>query len=184
MPLGRWRPPQSGGARRRSGHLPPRGDRRHGGRTVHHRRRPRAEPGLFTEQYGAGPTHVLRSRRPCAVRGVLIAVSFGTHVAEIAGRLGLRHLGQFAADYRAHFEELPSDTLRRAPAGLPRRPARRSRSPWIPRIPPSEPRLAPTDSVRERPVRQGSSIGLQVSSGLKLSITRNTSRVPGPRSFS
>jgi AraC-like DNA-binding protein len=35
-------------------------------------------------------------------------------VTAVALRWGFGHLGQFAADYRARFGELPSETLRRA----------------------------------------------------------------------
>jgi AraC family ethanolamine operon transcriptional activator len=33
--------------------------------------------------------------------------------AEVARRYGVRHLGRFAANYRALYGKLPSDTLRR-----------------------------------------------------------------------
>ena len=41
----------------------------------------------------------------------------GTKVSEAAPRYGFRGLGQFAADYRARYGELPSATLRRAANG-------------------------------------------------------------------
>lgn len=69
---------------------------------------------VFAEQYGAGPTHLLRSRRLCQVRLALLDAIADTHVAEVAGRFGFWHLGQFAGDYRELFGELPSETLRRA----------------------------------------------------------------------
>ena len=37
----------------------------------------------------------------------------GRSVASIANRYGFAHLGRFAADYRARFNECPSETLRR-----------------------------------------------------------------------
>ena len=68
---------------------------------------------VFAEQYGAGPTHVLRCRRLCQARRALLDVSDDATVSEIARRFGFRHLGQFASDYRALLGELPSETLRR-----------------------------------------------------------------------
>ncbi len=38
-------------------------------------------------------------------------------VIDIAGQWGFWHMGQFAADYRRHFDELPSETLRRPALG-------------------------------------------------------------------
>ncbi len=68
---------------------------------------------VFAEQYGAGPTHVLRCRRLCQARRALLDVSADASVSEIAKRFGFRHLGQFASDYRVLLGELPSETLRR-----------------------------------------------------------------------
>ncbi len=69
---------------------------------------------VFEEQYGAGPTHVLRCRRLCQVQRALHEAPAGAHIGEIAERFGFSHLGQFAADYRALLGELPSETLRSA----------------------------------------------------------------------
>lgn len=66
---------------------------------------------VFAEQYGAGPTHVFRSRRLCQVRLALLDAPAGAHVSEVAGRFGFWHFGQFAGDYRELFGELPSETL-------------------------------------------------------------------------
>ncbi|MBK9088169.1 MAG: helix-turn-helix domain-containing protein [Holophagales bacterium] len=71
---------------------------------------------VFAEQYGEGPTRLLRSRRLCQVHRALLDAPVGAHVAEIAENFGFRHLGQFAADYRELFGELPSETIRRAPS--------------------------------------------------------------------
>lgn len=82
---------------------------------------------VFVEQYGAGPTHVLRSRRLCQAYRALLEAPPEAHVSGIAGRFGFWHLGQFASDYRKLFGERPSETLLRAPsragehASLPRR---------------------------------------------------------------
>lgn len=44
-------------------------------------------------------------------RELLMADSHSTTVTDIAMRFGFCHLGQFAADYRKAFQELPSETL-------------------------------------------------------------------------
>ena len=67
----------------------------------------------FKERYGLGPKAYLRTRRLNAVHAELRDTSpeDGT-VARAAGRWGFWHMGQFAADYRKLFGELPSETLR------------------------------------------------------------------------
>ena len=72
---------------------------------------------VFTEQYGAGPTRVLRCRRLCQAHRALLHAPAGARVAEIAGRCGFWHLGLFSSEYRALLGELPSETLRRSSAG-------------------------------------------------------------------
>ena len=69
---------------------------------------------LCAEHLGMSPTSYLRLRRMSLVyrtlwRGDPDAAS----VSEAARRYGFRHLGRFAASYRALFGELPSATLRR-----------------------------------------------------------------------
>ena len=71
---------------------------------------------VLAEQYGEGPMRLLRSRRLCQVHRALLDAPVGAHVAGIAESFGFRHLGQFAADYRELFGELPSETIRRAPS--------------------------------------------------------------------
>lgn len=75
---------------------------------------------VFEEQFGAGPTRVLRARRLCEARRALRSAPPGTRVSDVAGRFGFWHLGQFALDYRSLFGERPSETLRavRSPGGL------------------------------------------------------------------
>lgn len=68
----------------------------------------------FLEQYGVTPVAYLKSLRLNAVRRGLSGSSLPEHVADVANRFGFWHLGQFAADYRAFFGELPSETLARA----------------------------------------------------------------------
>lgn len=74
---------------------------------------------LFFEQFGESPVRVLRSRRLCLVHEALHAPGAGTReIRRVAQSLGFWHMGQFSADYRALFGELPSDTVRRArPSG-------------------------------------------------------------------
>jgi AraC-like DNA-binding protein len=72
---------------------------------------------LFAEQYGAGPVEVVRSRRLCQAHRALLEAPPGARVGEVANRFGFRHLGQFAADYRALLGESPSETRRRSRAG-------------------------------------------------------------------
>ena len=68
----------------------------------------------FLEQYGVGPKEFLKVVRLNGVRRQLRSADpQGTKVADVANAWGFWHLGQFAADYRQRFEELPSETLRR-----------------------------------------------------------------------
>jgi AraC family ethanolamine operon transcriptional activator len=69
---------------------------------------------VFAEQYGAGPVEVVRSRRLCQAHRALLDALPGARVGEVANRFGFRHLGQFAADYRALLGESPSETRRGA----------------------------------------------------------------------
>ena len=71
----------------------------------------------FIERFGVTPKAFLNAHRLNSVRRELRAADpNAAKVADIANRWGFWHLGQFAADYRAHFEELPSQTLRRVAA--------------------------------------------------------------------
>ena len=68
----------------------------------------------FLERYGIGPKEFLKVVRLNRVRRQLRSADpQGTKVADVANASGFWHLGQFAADYRQRFEELPSETLRR-----------------------------------------------------------------------
>jgi len=66
----------------------------------------------FDERFGVGPKTYLLARRLVGVRRELrdsdreIAI-----IADVANRWGFWHMGQFAADYRLFFGELPSTTL-------------------------------------------------------------------------
>jgi len=49
--------------------------------------------------------------RLSGVRRDLRRAEAGVKIADVANRWGFWHLGQFAADYRRQFCELPSETL-------------------------------------------------------------------------
>ena len=65
----------------------------------------------FMEEFGIGPKKYLNLRRLTRVRAELVSADPGNRITEIANRWGFWHMGQFAADYRKHFGELPSETL-------------------------------------------------------------------------
>ena len=68
----------------------------------------------FVERFGIAPKEFLMAFRLHGVRRQLRrADSRRTKIAEIANEWGFWHMGQFAADYRRRFGELPSETLRR-----------------------------------------------------------------------
>lgn len=71
----------------------------------------------FRERFGVTPKQYLQATRLQQVRGELYRSAPDTSVSEIAARWGFWHMGQFAADYRRQFGELPSETLRRTRAG-------------------------------------------------------------------
>jgi len=67
----------------------------------------------FKEHFGVTPKAYLTALRLDGVRRDLIPCDPPVKVADVANRWGFWHLGQFAADYRRQFGELPSETLRR-----------------------------------------------------------------------
>ena len=68
----------------------------------------------FTEELGVGPKTYLQALRLNGVyRGLREGDPSGTRVNDIAHRWGFWHMGQFAADYRRLFAELPTRTLRK-----------------------------------------------------------------------
>lgn len=79
----------------------------------------------FRDGFGLGPGKYIKVRRLNAVNRVLLQGKGGTSVADIACEYGFRHLGQFAADYRRLFGELPSETLVRRKDGRQRQAGRR-----------------------------------------------------------
>lgn len=73
----------------------------------------------FLQEFGVTPKAYIKAYRlNAAMRGLRISDPSAIKVADIANRWGFWHMGQFAADYRAMFDELPSEALRknRAPA--------------------------------------------------------------------
>jgi len=65
----------------------------------------------FREQLGVSPKQYLQSVRLQGVRRDLQRSEPGDKVADVANRWGFWHMGQFAADYRRQFGELPSETV-------------------------------------------------------------------------
>ena len=67
----------------------------------------------FAEAFGVSPKSYLQSWWLNAVRRELLHGRAGTVIADIANHQGFWHMGQFAADYRRMFGELPLATLKR-----------------------------------------------------------------------
>ena len=66
----------------------------------------------FMEEFGVSPKQYLQARLLNGVRRDLRASGYGTRVYEVANHWGFWHMGQFSRDYRKHFGELPSETLK------------------------------------------------------------------------
>jgi AraC family ethanolamine operon transcriptional activator len=67
----------------------------------------------FADTLGIGPAAYLRRRRLSAIRSVLSRGDTGTiSIGDLAFEHGFPETGRFAAYYRAHFGETPSETLR------------------------------------------------------------------------
>jgi AraC-like DNA-binding protein len=64
----------------------------------------------FREHFGVTPKTYVRAVRLNAVRGDLRVEPPEVAIADVANRWGFWHMGQFAADYRRLFGELPSET--------------------------------------------------------------------------
>ncbi len=68
----------------------------------------------FLERFGVSPKAYLQALRLNGVRRVLRRSDpLNSKVSNVANYWGFWHMGQFAADYRRLFGELPSDTLRK-----------------------------------------------------------------------
>jgi AraC-like DNA-binding protein len=67
----------------------------------------------FTDTLGIGPAAYLRRRRLSAIRSILSRSDTATiSIGDLAFEYGFPQTGRFAAYYRAHFGETPSETLR------------------------------------------------------------------------
>jgi len=66
----------------------------------------------FRERFGMRPKAYLRAFRLNGVRRELHGAEPGTRIADVANRWGFWHMGQFAADYRRQFGELPSESVK------------------------------------------------------------------------
>ena len=67
----------------------------------------------FTDTLGIGPAAYLRRRRLSAIRSILRQCDPTTiSIGDLAFEYGFPQTGRFAAYYRAHFGETPSETLR------------------------------------------------------------------------
>jgi len=67
----------------------------------------------FREQFGVTPKRYLQSVRMNGVRRELRRAAPGISITDTANSWGFWHRGQFAADYRCQYGELPSETFRR-----------------------------------------------------------------------
>ena len=69
---------------------------------------------LFRKEFGLTPKAYVKGQLLFRVhKDLWRASSSGNSVSEIANHWGFWHMGQFAADYRKMFGELPSETLKR-----------------------------------------------------------------------
>ncbi len=65
----------------------------------------------FREHFEMTPKQYLQTLNLTGAYRDLLTAKQDARVSDIANRWGFWHLGQFAADYRHHFGELPSETL-------------------------------------------------------------------------
>jgi AraC family ethanolamine operon transcriptional activator len=70
----------------------------------------------FREHYALTPERYVKAIRLQAVRRALRRSDPGEKIVDVANGYGFWHMGQFAADYRRQFGELPSGTLARGRA--------------------------------------------------------------------
>lgn len=66
----------------------------------------------FMDEYGIPPKAYLHVRRLNTARRILRNAPTALCIADVANQQGFWHMGQFAADYRKMFGELPSETLK------------------------------------------------------------------------
>ena len=77
---------------------------------------PRTLQNHFRSVVGESPAEFLRAVRLNACRRRLRASARGTTVQDVAAQWGFFHMGRFSHEYKAMFDELPSQTLRLARA--------------------------------------------------------------------
>lgn len=75
---------------------------------------PRTLQNHFHSVVGESPAEFLRAVRLNACRRMLRACTKTTAVQEVAAQWGFFHMGRFSQEYKAMFDELPSQTLRLA----------------------------------------------------------------------
>jgi len=68
----------------------------------------------FEEHFDVTPKRYVQAHRLQGVRRLLRSERSAASVSDIANHFGFWHIGQFAADYRRQFGELPSETRRHA----------------------------------------------------------------------
>lgn len=68
----------------------------------------------FRKRRGHGPMRFLRKIRMEEVHAALLQPDEATTVTNAAAHWGFVHFGRFSNEYRAHFGELPSETLRQS----------------------------------------------------------------------
>ncbi len=66
----------------------------------------------FQERFGVSPKAYLLAQRLIGARRALRSATQPTLVTDVANNWGFWHMGQFAADYKRQFGELPSETRR------------------------------------------------------------------------
>jgi AraC family ethanolamine operon transcriptional activator len=66
----------------------------------------------FEEKFGIGPKRFIHVQCLSGVRKDLLTTDASFSISNIANKWGFWHMGQFAADYKKCFGELPSDTRR------------------------------------------------------------------------
>ena len=71
---------------------------------------------VFRDKFDVSPKQFVMSRRLNGARRDLRRVGPPVKISDVANRWGFWHMGQFAADYRRQFGELPSETLQRKSA--------------------------------------------------------------------
>jgi AraC family ethanolamine operon transcriptional activator len=71
----------------------------------------------FREEFGVAPKAYLKATQLNGVRREIRRAEPPVVISDVANRWGFWHMGQFAADYRKLFGELPSETLARVNAG-------------------------------------------------------------------